>query len=92
MLKKLTAMVGYALVGLTVVALLTSCSSEPPRPSIVIVVLDTVRLDYTGPGGTTEQLTPVLDGLAGEGTVFTRAWSNAPWTVPSHASMFSGLL
>lgn len=92
MLKKLTAMIGYALVFLTVVALLTSCSSEPSRPNIVIVVLDTVRLDYTGPGGATEQLTPALDGLAEEGTVFSLAWSNAPWTVPSHASMFSGLL
>ena len=74
-------------------AILTvSCSQEPPRQNIVVVVLDTVRLDYTGPGGTGDALTPALDGLAAEGTVFTRAWSNAPWTVPSHASMFSGLL
>jgi arylsulfatase A-like enzyme len=71
--------------------MLTSCSQEPRRPDIVIVVLDTVRFDYTGPGGT-DELTPALDGLAREGTSFTRAWANAPWTVPSHASMFSGLL
>ncbi|MEA3409291.1 MAG: sulfatase-like hydrolase/transferase, partial [Candidatus Eisenbacteria bacterium] len=83
--KNLTAIVACALVALMVAALLTSCSSEPSRPNIVVVVLDTVRLDYTGPGGTAEQLTPALDELAAEGTVFTRAWSNAPWTVPSHA-------
>ncbi|MCK4410238.1 MAG: hypothetical protein KAW67_09135, partial [Candidatus Eisenbacteria sp.] len=71
MLRKLTAMVGCALVALTAVALIASCSREPSRPNIVIVVLDTVRLDYTGPGGTDEQLTPALDELAGEGTVFT---------------------
>jgi len=77
---------------LAAAALMVSCSQEPPRPNIVVVVLDTVRLDYTGPGGIDEGLTPALDGLAADGTVFTRAWSNAPWTVPSHASMFSGLL
>jgi len=74
------------------IVLTVSCSHEPKRPNIVIVVLDTVRLDYTGPGGTGADLTPALDKLAEEGTVFTRAWSNAPWTPPSHASMFSGLL
>jgi arylsulfatase A-like enzyme len=80
-----------ALASLGYVLMLASCSQEVSRPHIVIVVLDTVRLDYTGPGGT-DDLTPALDGLALEGTTFTRAWANAPWTVPSHASMFSGLL
>ena len=92
MSNRLTVVSGLALVALTIAALLVSCSQSPPRPNVVVIVLDTVRLDYTGPGGTTERLTPKLDGLADEGTVFTRAWSNAPWTVPSHASMFTGLL
>jgi len=77
----------------TLALLLASCGGEAPSPNIVIVVMDTVRADYTGPGGADgEQLTPALNELAGEGTVFTRTWANAPWTVPSHASMFSGLL
>ncbi len=74
------------------IALLVSCSRPAPRTNIVIIVLDTVRLDYTGSGGAESRLTPALDGLAAEGTAFTRAWSNAPWTLPAHASMFSGLL
>lgn len=89
---KRTAAAVTALVVLATVALVVSCSREPSSPNIVIVVLDTVRLDYTGTGGTAADLTPALDDLAQEGTVFTRAWANAPWTVPSHASMFSGLL
>ena len=89
--KRLAAMSALALAVLTA-ALLVSCSQPEPRTNIVIIVLDTVRLDYTGSGGTDGRLTPELDGLAVEGTVFTRAWSNAPWTVPSHASMFTGLL
>ena len=74
--------------------LLASCSA-PARtsPNIVLVVLDTVRDDFAGesvPGRPGEPLTPSLDRLANEGTSFTSAWSNAPWTVPSHASIFTG--
>jgi arylsulfatase A-like enzyme len=63
------------------------------RPSLVLVVLDTVRRDATGlagPEGDTS--TPHLDALAGRGTRFVNAWSVAPWTLPSHASLFTGLL
>ncbi len=70
----------------------TACSHRPPRPNIVLVVLDTVRDDYVGPGFGGESNTPVLDGLARGGTTFTDVCANAPWTVPSHASIFSGLL
>ena len=90
--KNLSSITGRTLIALVTVALLVSCSSAPQRPNIVVIVLDTVRFDYTGPGGVDGELTPALNGLAQDGTVFTRAWANAPWTVPSHASMFSGLL
>ncbi len=73
---------------------LPGCSRRDTRPNIVIVVLDTLRRDYTGvdagPGATSP--TPTLDRLAAEGTNFTRVWSAASWTVPSHASIFTGLL
>jgi len=71
--------------------LVVSCSESPTSPNIVIVVLDTVRVDRTGGGGGAS-VTPALDALGEEGAVFTRAWANGPWTVPSHASIFSGLL
>lgn len=91
--RSLSRPIATAGIALAVFAvLLVSCSRPESRPNVVVVVLDTVRLDYTGPGGTSDLLTPALDGLAADGTVFTRAWSNAPWTVPSHASMFTGLL
>jgi arylsulfatase A-like enzyme len=65
-----------------------------PRPNIVLVVLDTVRRDAVDlrPGPAAENgLTPCVRRLAETSTVFTNAWSNAPWTVPSHASLFTGL-
>jgi len=74
---------------------LGGCSRGPRRPNIAIVVLDTVRRDYTGVGAAEAgrvSATPSLDALAAEGTVFSNTWANAPWTVPSHASMFTGVL
>ncbi len=71
------------------------CSRRPDRPNLVLVVIDTVRRDHTpcGVGSPSfTDCTPTLDRIAGEGTVFTHAWSTAPWTVPAHASLFTGLL
>ncbi len=67
---------------------------ELGRPSILLVVLDTLRHDhvsYSGnvPGGYTD-LTPHLDELARKGIRYEKAYANAPWTLPSHASLFTG--
>ena len=60
---------------------------SPPgdRPNVMLVVLDTARAVDVG-----ERVTPTLARLADEGTAFERAFAAAPWTVPSHASMFTG--
>lgn len=68
------------------------CSEEPAQPNIILVILDTVRNDFTGPGGNQSGLTPQLDELAAGGTVFRNAWATAPWTLPVHASIFTGML
>jgi arylsulfatase A-like enzyme len=61
-------------------------------PNILFVVLDTTRLDRLSLYGYPLQTSPELDRLAAEATVFERAISTAPWTLPSHASMFTGLM
>jgi len=62
---------------------------EPSR-SILLVTLDTTRADVVGfEGGPAE--TPALDRLALEGVRFEYAYATAPMTLPSHASMMSGL-
>lgn len=60
-------------------------------PNVLLIVLDTMRRDHLGCYGHTGGLTPVLDALAAEGVVYEDAISAAPWTVPAHASMFTGL-
>jgi arylsulfatase A-like enzyme len=58
-------------------------------PNILLVVLDTARAKTVLPG-LRNGLMPALGRLAAEGTTFTNARTTAPWTLPSHASLFSG--
>ena len=60
-------------------------------PDVVLVVFDTARRDRFGCYGQTRPTTPTTDSLARAGTVAERMITNAPWTLPSHASLFTGL-
>lgn len=65
--------------------------AEPP-PTILLVSLDTVRRDRVGEHGAVGSLTPHLDAFAEQAVVFEGATTVAPFTLPSHATVFSGLL
>ena len=56
----------------------------------MLIVLDTVRAKSLSLYGYSRATTPNLDRLAARGVVFERALSTAPWTLPSHGSMFTG--
>lgn len=65
---------------------------EPARPSrVVLVTIDTLRRDAVSHLGGPERLTPTLDRLAARGATFTDAWAPSSWTVPSMASLLTGL-
>ncbi|HKI02365.1 MAG TPA: sulfatase-like hydrolase/transferase [Thermoanaerobaculia bacterium] len=66
--------------------------SEAENPNLILVTLDTVRADHLGCYGDRQAVTPWLDRLAGEGIRFAHASSAVPLTLPSHASLLSGLL
>ncbi len=61
------------------------------RPNLVVVVLDTLTAEAAGLGGTATPM-PTLAGLAERGMWFRHAVSNAPWTLPAHGSLLTGLL
>jgi arylsulfatase A-like enzyme len=69
-----------------------ACAGDRPdtSPNVVLVTLDTTRVDRLGPYGSTLGITPHLDQLAGESTVYERAYSTSSWTLPAHASLFTG--
>jgi choline-sulfatase len=60
------------------------------RPSILLVTLDTTRADAIGPEATGIE-TPAFDALAARGRRFRQAYATVPETLPSHASMMTGL-
>ncbi len=57
--------------------------------NVLMIVLDTTRVDRLSAYGYERPTTPTLERLASEGVRFTRAYSAAPWTLPSHASLFT---
>lgn len=60
-------------------------------PNVVVIVLDCVRAsDFPGSGPNPVAM-PFCESLAKESVIFPKAVSPSPWTLPSHASLFSGL-
>lgn len=61
-------------------------------PNLIFIVLDTARADRMSHNGYRRLTTPYVDAVARDGVTYRRAHSVAPWTLPSHMSMFTGLL
>lgn len=65
--------------------------SNPDAPNVLLITLDTTRADHIGCYGADFARTPVLDKLAAEGVLFERSYTPVPLTLPSHATMLTGL-
>ncbi|MDX1991051.1 MAG: sulfatase [bacterium] len=61
------------------------------RPDVLLIILDTTRRDRLSSYGYPRQTSPHFDTFAQKATLFERAIAPAQWTVPSHASMFTGV-
>ncbi len=92
--------VQFSLVAAALLSAGCSRSTEPARsvqptptnlPNIVIVTIDTLRADHLSCYGYGRPTTPFIDEIAARGCVFRNAYSTAPWTAPSMASLFTGL-
>jgi len=59
--------------------------------TVVLITVDTLRADRVGAYGWAAARTPAMDALAARGVRFTRAFATAPITLPSHASLLTGL-
>ncbi len=69
---------------------LANVASGPGGRNVLLIIWDTVRSQSLSLYGNPRNTTPVLDRLASKGVTFDWAFSTAPWTLPSHASMFTG--
>jgi len=62
---------------------------QPAGPNVILLSLDTLRADYLGCYGCPLPTSPAIDRFAGESVLFECAHSQAPYTLPSHASMLT---
>lgn len=69
----------------------SGCHEVKAPPNIVMVVFDTTRADRFSAYGYADAKTPHFDALAEQGILFENAFATSSWTVPSHASLFTGL-
>lgn len=85
-MKKMTIAISAAAM------LLLSCGAgEAQRPpNVLLVVVDALRADHLSCYGYPRSTTPSIDSLAAAGTRWTRCTSQAPWTLPSFASILTG--
>lgn len=60
-------------------------------PNVLLIVIDTVRADHLSCYGYQKNTTPNIDNISREGLLFRNAFSPSPWTLPAHASIFTGL-
>ncbi len=58
---------------------------------ILMICIDSLRADHVHCYGYPRRTSPTLDSLASEGCMFARAIAQSPWTLPSHASLFTSL-
>jgi arylsulfatase A-like enzyme len=61
-------------------------------PNVLLIILDTVRGEELSLYGYPKPTTPHLTKWASQGTVFEHAIASAPWTLPSHGTIFTGQL
>ena len=73
-------------------ALAVGCGGRPEGPNILLIPLDTTRRDHLGMYGYSIPTSPNLDRLAADSVVYTNAYAVSSWTLPTHASMFTGKL
>ena len=79
---------------LVLAAVLLSCRGRvlPKRPpNVLLISIDTLRADRLGCYGYDKIETPHIDNLASQGVLFETVEAQSPITLPSHASMFTGL-
>jgi arylsulfatase A-like enzyme len=65
-------------------------AAEAGLPNVLLITLDTLRADHVSAYGYSRTTTPNLDALARRGILFEHAFANSSWTLPSHASLFTG--
>ncbi|MGZ4808971.1 MAG: sulfatase-like hydrolase/transferase, partial [Thermoanaerobaculia bacterium] len=78
------------------IALLAGCHGSAVKPSnktpVILISIDTLRSDHLPAYGYAGVQTPNIDGLRKDSILYRRAYSHTPLTLPSHATILTGVL
>lgn len=73
------------------IVLKSTSEAREDLPNLLLFTIDACRPDHFGCYGYTRNTTPNIDKLAGEGVLFTQAFSQSAWTTPGMISIFTSL-
>jgi arylsulfatase A-like enzyme len=80
-----------SLVFYIILLLLTAGCAEDKRPSILLIVIDTLAADHMSCYGYERETTPSIDSLASSGKIWFSMQAQAPWTLPAMTSILTGV-
>ncbi len=90
--RKSTIVAAAALVVVIALVLSPAVLGRPNgKPNVLLISIDTLRADGLSCYGNPRHTSPVIDKLAAEGTRYENIFSSAPWTLPGHVTMLTGL-
>ncbi len=91
--RKISAVITL-LLSLYLFALVVGCTkkSEPPFKNVVLIIVDTLAVDFLDAYNIDRATSSNIDALAKSGTTFERAYSPSSWTKPSVSSIFTGVM
>ncbi len=64
---------------------------ENQKRNVILIIIDTLRADHLSCYGYFRNTSPSIDSLAASGTLWQNAYAQSPWTLPSHATIWTGL-
>ena len=83
--------IGIAAVAVAVIVAVLLLGRGPGQYNVLLISIDTLRPDHLGCYGYQDIATPNIDRLAEEGFLFLDACATVPLTLPSHASLLTGV-
>ncbi len=90
-LAPLLALAAATCLGVLVAVLGCGTGSSGPRPTdVVLIIVDSLRVDALGTYGNPRPTSPHLDAFAQDAVVFDQAHTTAPWTLPTVATVMTG--
>jgi glucan phosphoethanolaminetransferase (alkaline phosphatase superfamily) len=90
-IKISSAIIAVLMLSLNVRIFLSKEMNPPQGPNVILIGVDTLRVDHLGSYGYGRDTSPNIDGLARDGILFENAFSQASWTLPAFATILTSL-